>query len=241
MRIDKFITTGGFGSRKDARQWVKAKQLQVNQAVVKTTKQQVDPDRDVICLAGEQLQYQPLVYFILHKPQGVITATQDAKQRTVLDLIALADRRADLAPVGRLDKDTTGLLLLTNDGGLAHHLLSPKSQVAKWYQAEIAGVVTAADQAKFAAGITTQHGTTFQPAQLKILSVDKERQRSVVQVQLHEGQFHEVKRLFRTVDKTVAQLKRLSMGSLVLPADLAPGQYRALTTKEIADLKAAYA
>lgn len=237
MRIDKFITTGGFGSRKDARQWVKAKQLQVNQVVVKTTKQQVDPEQDEISLAGEVLTYQPLVYFMLNKPQGVITATQDAKQRTVLDLIAATDQRADLAPVGRLDKDTTGLLLLTNDGPLAHRLLSPKAHVAKWYQAEIDGLVTAADQAKFAAGITTQHGTTFQPAMLKILNVNEAQGRSIIQVQLHEGQFHEVKRLFRAVDKTVLQLQRLSMGTLSLPADLALGQYRALTDEEVTALK----
>ena len=237
MRIDKLITTGGFGSRKDARQWVKNKQLQVKQVVVKTTKQQVDPEQDEIRLAGKVLTYQPLVYFMLNKPQGVITATEDAKQRTVLDLIAVADQRTDLAPVGRLDKDTTGLLLLTNDGPLAHRLLSPKSHVAKWYQAEIDGIVTAEDQTCFAAGITTQHGTVFQPATLKILSVDAIQKRSIIQVQLHEGQYHEVKRLFRAVGKTVLYLQRLSMGTLTLPVELPVGQYRALTAEEIRALQ----
>ncbi|MFD0897762.1 pseudouridine synthase [Loigolactobacillus binensis] len=237
MRLDKFLVHAGIGSRKEVQQLIRSKQVQVNTVVVSSNRTDITPLTDQVRVAGELVHYQQFYYYMLNKPVNVLSATTDAQQRTVLDLLATGDARTDLFPVGRLDKDTTGLLLLTNDGQLAHQLLSPRRQVAKVYRALIAGVVTAADQRRFAAGITTKAGNTFAPAALRILATDTAQQQSDIEVTVYEGKFHEVKRLFQAVGKEVLTLQRIQMGGLQLDATLAAGAYRPLTMAEIALLR----
>lgn len=170
---------------------------------------------------------------MLHKPQGVVSATIDNVHPTVISLLGPNEQLFDPFPVGRLDKDTEGLLLLTNDGTLAHNLLSPKKHVAKCYQATIQGIVTKEDQVEFEKGLTLNDGFLCQPAELDILEVDESQQISKIQVTIHEGKFHQVKRMFEAVDKKVTYLKRLSMGPIRLDESLDLGEYRALTEAEM--------
>lgn len=234
MRIDRFLSYMQVGSRQSLKALFKAGRIQVDGQVIGNGKFQVT-EATVVEVDGEPIHYQTDFYWLLNKPAGVISATTDP-QKTVIDLLTPADYRADLFPVGRLDKDTTGLLLLTNDGDLAHSLLSPKKHVSKKYQAKIAGIVTETDQAQFAVGIQLSDFQA-QPAQLTVLETDEQTQTSLITVEIHEGKFHQVKRMFHAVDKEVLTLQRLTMGSLTLPTDLLPGQYRALTMAEIEALK----
>lgn len=235
MRIDRFLSHMNVASRKELKVLFKAGRVRVDGTVVKDAKFKVN-EATVVYVDDEPVRYQTYFYWLMNKPAGVISATTDP-QKTVLDLLALADLRDDLFPVGRLDKDTTGLLLLTNDGDLSHALLSPKKHVSKVYRATIAGIVTAEDQARFEAGLVLSDFTA-QPAQLEILSVDEAQQESQITVEIHEGKFHQVKRMFHAVGKEVLTLERLKMGPLALPDDLDRGQYRALTDAELALLKA---
>jgi 16S rRNA pseudouridine516 synthase len=179
------------------------------------------------------------VYLMLNKPQGVISATEDSRERTVLDLLSDHYKHLDLFPVGRLDKDTEGLLLLTNDGKLAHNLLSPKKHVAKTYYAEVAGLVNEADLILFSSGVTLDDGYVTMPAKLVVLSQGDPllRKDSKIELTIMEGKFHQVKRMFLAVDKKVTFLKRISMGHLKLDEYLAPGEYRELTEEELQQLK----
>ncbi|MGO2064748.1 MAG: pseudouridine synthase [Latilactobacillus curvatus] len=235
MRIDRFLSHMNVASRKELKVLFKAGRVRVDGTVVKDAKFKVN-EATVVYVDDEPVRYQTYFYWLMNKPAGVISATTDP-QKTVLDLLAPADLRDDLFPVGRLDKDTTGLLLLTNDGDLNHALLSPKKHVSKVYRATIAGIVTAEDQARFEAGLVLSDFTA-QPAQLEILSVDEAQQESQITVEIHEGKFHQVKRMFHAVGKEVLTLERLKMGPLALPDDLDRGQYRALTDAELALLKA---
>lgn len=235
MRIDRFLSHMNVASRKELKVLFKAGRVRVDGTVVKDAKFKVN-EATVVYVDDEPVRYQTYFYWLMNKPAGVISATTDP-QKTVLDLLAPADLRDDLFPVGRLDKDTTGLLLLTNDGDLSHALLSPKKHVSKVYRATIAGIVTAEDQARFEAGLVLSDFTA-QPAQLEILSVDEAQQESQITVEIHEGKFHQVKRMFHAVGKEVLTLERLKMGPLALPDDLGRGQYRALTDAELALLKA---
>ncbi|MDT3394497.1 MAG: rRNA pseudouridine synthase [Bacillota bacterium] len=234
MRIDRFLSHMNVASRKELKALFKAGRVRVDGTVVKDAKFKVN-EATVVYVDDEPVRYQTYFYWLMNKPAGVISATTDP-QKTVLDLLAPADLRDDLFPVGRLDKDTTGLLLLTNDGDLSHALLSPKKHVSKVYRATIAGIVTAEDQARFEAGLVLSDFTA-QPAQLEILSVDEAQQESQITVEIHEGKFHQVKRMFHAVGKEVLTLERLKMGPLKLPSDLKRGQYRALTEAEITLLK----
>lgn len=235
MRIDRFLSHMNVASRKELKALFKAGRVRVDGTVVKDAKFKVN-EATVVYVDDEPVRYQTYFYWLMNKPAGVISATTDP-QKTVLDLLAPADLRDDLFPVGRLDKDTTGLLLLTNDGDLSHALLSPKKHVSKVYRATIAGIVTVEDQAQFEAGLVLSDFTA-QPAQLEILSVDEAQQESQITVEIHEGKFHQVKRMFHAVGKEVLTLERLKMGPLKLPDDLDRGQYRALTDAELALLKA---
>ncbi|MFL2028141.1 pseudouridine synthase [Loigolactobacillus zhaoyuanensis] len=238
MRLDKFLVHAGVGSRKEVQRLIRGKQVQINTVVVSSSKATVVPETDQVQVAGTMVSYQQFYYYMLNKPTGVLSATTDPQQRTVIDLLAPAEQRADLFPVGRLDKDTTGLLILTNDGQLAHRLLSPRQQVDKVYRALVTGVVTTADQQRFATGLTTKAGNTFAPAKLQILAVDNSQQQSQIEVTLHEGKFHEVKRLFQAVGKEVLTLQRRQMGHLQLDPTLAAGTYRALSAAEVTELQA---
>lgn len=234
MRIDKLLANIGYGSRKEVKGLLKSGVVKVNEAVVKDAKLQVNPDLDVVAVHGEQVEYKEFIYLMMNKPPGVLSATEDNYQETVIDLLELEDSVYEPFPVGRLDKDTEGLLLITNDGKLAHQLLSPKKHVPKTYFAVIEGEVTGIDIEAFHAGVTLDDGYVTKPGELVIL---KSGQTSDIELTITEGKFHQVKRMFEAVDKRVIYLKRLTMGSLQLDDDLELGEYRELTDEELAGLK----
>lgn len=225
-RLDKIISATGKKSRREVREMVRQGRVLVDGKPAPAADMKVDPQTAVILLDGEPLGYEKFTYVMLHKPAGVLTATEDRRQETVLDLLPPELRRRALSPVGRLDKDTEGLLLLTNDGQLAHRLLSPKSHVGKVYYARVGGALEPGDIAAFAAGMTLGDGLECLPAGLEILSPTE------ALVTLREGKFHQVKRMLAARGKPVLYLKRLSMGRLRLDPALAPGAWRMLTEEE---------
>lgn len=225
-RLDKIISATGKKSRREVREMVRQGRVLVDGKPAPAADMKVDPQTAVILLDGEPLSYEKFTYVMLHKPAGVLTATEDRRQETVLDLLPPELRRRALSPVGRLDKDTEGLLLLTNDGQLAHRLLSPKSHVDKVYYARVDGALEPGDIAAFAAGMTLGDGLECLPAGLEILSPTE------ALVTLREGKFHQVKRMLAARGKPVLYLKRLSMGRLRLDPALAPGAWRMLTEEE---------
>lgn len=235
MRLDKYLADMAVGTRSEVKNIIKKGLVTVNGQTITRPEYKVDLEKDRLQCSGKDVLYESEVYYMLNKPAGVITATDDRRQKTVLDLLPPGERR-DIFPVGRLDKDTEGLLLITNNGILAHQLLSPKKHVAKVYQADIEGLVTEADVDLFAAGLVMDETWTALPAKLEIL---KAGERSEVMITIYEGKFHQIKRMFEAVNKKVLTLKRLSMGPLRLDENLAPGEYRRLTEAEIQDLKGA--
>jgi len=232
MRLDKYLADMGVGTRTEVKKMIHQGKVEVDGAVVKMPEMKIETDRQTISCNGSLLSYSHFEYYMLNKPAGVISATTDAKDKTVLDLIT-EKKRKDLFPVGRLDKDTEGLLLITNDGDMAHRLLSPKQHVDKVYYAKIEGQVTEKDVCLFAEGLSIGNGEQAKPAKLEILVTDTI---SEILLTIQEGKFHQVKRMFEAVGKRVVYLKRLSMGTLVLDEQLAPGQYRPLTKEEIQQL-----
>ncbi len=234
MRLDKYLADMGVGTRSEVKERIRKSHVLVNGQVVRAAETKVDTENDEICCDGEIVGYIHFEYYMLNKPAGVISATDDKKTETVIDLITSKQRR-DLFPVGRLDKDTEGLLMITNDGALAHQLLSPKKHVPKVYYARVAGVVTPEDVQAFACGLKVDEELTAMPARLTILS--NASPISEITLEIHEGKFHQVKRMFEAVGKEVVYLKRLSMGPLALDASLAPGEYRALSKDELSMLK----
>lgn len=233
MRLDKFLASSGFGSRKEVKGLIKKGWVTVNQQTIKSDKFQVNEQIDHVAVADEPVHYQAEFYYLLNKPGGVVSATADKTDPTVLDLLAEADYREDLFPVGRLDKDTEGLLVLTNNGKLAHELLSPKKHVEKEYRAKITGIMTEADCQAFAAGLVIDGGETTRPAQLTITAIQEAEQTSEIRLILHEGKFHQVKRMVKAVGKEVIYLQRIRMGKLSLDPSLALGAYRPLTPEEV--------
>ncbi|MBC1547537.1 rRNA pseudouridine synthase [Listeria sp. FSL L7-1435] len=231
MRLDKLLSHTGFGSRKEVKPLLKSGAVVVNGTIQKDSKTQVNPDKDQVTVHGTPVVYQEFVYFMLHKPQNVVSATEDNVSETVIDLLAQEDTLTDPFPVGRLDKDTEGLLIITNDGTLAHNLLSPKKHIDKTYYAKIDGDVTTEDIEAFAAGIELDDGYTCKPARLEIITPNE------IKVTIQEGKFHQVKRMFAARGKTVSYLKRVSMGNLQLDESLALGEYRPLTEAELAILQ----
>lgn len=234
MRIDKLLANLGYGSRKEVKGLLKSGAVKINDVVVKDAKQHVDPNMETVTLNGEVLEYKEFIYLMMNKPQGVLSATEDHRDETVIDLLELDDQVYEPFPVGRLDKDTEGLLLITNDGQLAHRLLSPKKHVPKTYFAVIDQEVTEADIIAFKKGVTLDDGYVTKPGELKIL---KSGIRSDIELTITEGKFHQVKRMFEAVGKKVIFLKRLTMGSLALDESLELGEYRELTDEEIELLK----
>ena len=219
---------------------LKAGRVTVNGKKEKSAKLQIDEERDEIHFDGQVLVYEEFVYYMMNKPQGVISATEDPKHRTVLDLLDDIARTKEVFPVGRLDIDTHGLLLLTNDGKLAHALLSPKRHVDKTYQAQVKGIMTKEDVETFAKGIPLKD-FTCQPAKLEIVSVDPEKNQSLVRVTIAEGKFHQVKRMVAYCGKEVVDLQRLTMGTLILDEKLKRGEWRRLTKEELENLLASIA
>lgn len=232
MRIDKYLANMNVGSRKEVHQLIKKGIVAVNGTTVKTPKQQVK-ESDQVTVNGDAVAYQKYHYFLLNKPKGVLSATEDRSQPTVISILAPQDRYQGIVPVGRLDKDTTGLLLLTNDGQLNHELLAPGKHVDKVYRAEIAGVANDATVKTFASGMTLGDGTKLQPAELKILSQDEEHDRPTTEIKICEGKYHQIKRMFGAVGMKVVELERISMGKLTLPANLKRGEYLELKLEDI--------
>ena len=212
----------------------------VNGKKEKSAKLQINEERDEIRFDGQVLDYEEFVYYMMNKPQGVISATEDPKYRTVLDLLDDLARTKEVFPVGRLDIDTHGLLLLTNDGKLAHALLSPKRHVDKTYLAQVEGIMTQEDVETFAKGIPLKD-FTCQPAKLELVSVDSVKNQSLVRVTIAEGKFHQVKRMVAYCGKEVVDLQRLTMGTLALDENLERGEWRRLTKEELEDLLASIA
>lgn len=224
----------GYGSRKEVKQLLKSGAVKVDDVVVKDAKQHVDTNNQSVTLNGEVIEYKEFIYLMMNKPQGVLSATEDSVGETVIDLLELEDQVYEPFPVGRLDKDTEGLLLITNDGQLAHRLLSPKKHVPKTYFAVIDGEVTEEDIRAFSKGVTLDDGYETKPGDLTIL---KSGIRSDIELTITEGKFHQVKRMFQAVGKRVVFLKRISMGPLPLDETLELGEYRELTDEEVDLLK----
>ena len=214
--------------------------MTVNGKKEKSAKLQIDEERDEIRFDGQVLGYEEFVYYMMNKPQGVISATEDPKHRTVLDLLDDIARSKEVFPVGRLDIDTHGLLLLTNDGKLAHALLSPKRHVDKTYLAQIKGMMTQEDVETFAKGIPLKD-FTCRPAILELVSIDPGKNQSQIRVTIAEGKFHQVKRMVAYCGKEVVDLQRLTMGTLVLDENLERGKWRRLTKEELENLIASIA
>lgn len=232
IRLDKYLADMSIGTRQEVKKYIRQGRVKINEDIIKKPEYKIREDEDKVAFDGATVAYETFEYYMLNKPAGVISATEDKRDKTVLDLIK-EKKRKDLFPVGRLDKDTEGLLLITNDGALAHRLLSPKKHVDKCYYAKISGGVTEDDVRVFKERInigTQEEPEWTMPAELKILEKGTV---SRIRLTIREGKFHQVKRMFLAVGKEVVYLKRERMGALVLDEELAPGEYRKLTDSEL--------
>ena len=227
MRLDRLLSELGVASRSELRSIIRAGRVKVDGAVVTAPDRRVDAQINTISLDGELLRWQRFRYFMMDKPEGVLSVTEDRRQETVLDRLPPELKRLELFPVGRLDKDTSGLLLLTNDGDFAHRVISPKSGVEKRYRAEVEGVPDEADVRAFAQGIVLADGMHCLPARLEITG------ESVCYVTVMEGKYHQVKRMLAACGKPVKHLRRLSVGSLELGESLEPGGIRELGQEDL--------
>ncbi|MCD9025612.1 pseudouridine synthase [Cohnella silvisoli] len=270
IRLDKMLGNLGYGTRSEIKVLIKQGAVTVNGKQVKDHGMQINPKLDEVVLDGETIQYRDTVYVLLHKPAGVVSATEDSRDRTVIDLLDVDLTVLSPFPVGRLDKDTEGLLLITNDGKLSHELLSPRKHVPKTYRALVAGEVNTEDAEAFLKGVALDDGYVTMPAQLRVLArtdingtlsaIEEQHAkeltdaiplapkqddesaaspvpRSWIELTIHEGKFHQVKRMFESVGKKVLYLRRIAMGPLQLDATLAPGEWRELTEEEVESLR----
>lgn len=234
MRLDKYLADMGKGSRSQIKEAARKGRIQINGVITKKPDTKVNVKTDTIVFDGAVVSYVTMEYYMLNKPQGVVSATEDNKYQTVIDLIDGKNRK-DLFPVGRLDIDTEGLLLITNDGPLAHRLLAPKKHVDKIYYTVCEGSVPDSAIPEFADGILLPDGLKCLPASLEILGRKEEDGKRISEVKLtiREGKFHQVKRMMEAVGCPVIFLKRLTMGPLTLDESLKPGEYRSLTAEEL--------
>ena len=231
MRLDKFLSDMGAGTRSEIKKGIRKGGASIDGNVVKDPGYSVSPSSHVV-FRGSPVVYEEFVYLMLNKPAGIISASEDDREPTVVDLIT-EPKRKDIFPVGRLDRDTEGLLLITNDGALSHRLLSPKHHVDKVYYARVTGILSDNDIALFRDGLVLTDGLECLPADLKILSVSDNEYSSEAEITIREGKFHQVKRMFSSIGSEVTYLKRLSMGPITLEPELAPGEYRRLTAEEM--------
>ena len=236
LRLDKWLAEMTEGSRAEVKKWIRQGRVYVNETKVHRPETKLDPDRDQVTLDGEQIIYEQFCYYMLNKPAGVVSATTDREHKTVIDLLQEANTQ-DVFPVGRLDIDTEGLLLLTNDGALAHELLSPRKHVDKTYFVRIAGNLSDADVKQLEQGMDIGDEKLTLPAKVSCLEQFPEEQEQTVMIKLREGRYHQVKRMFAKVGHSVLYLQRVSMGTLTLDDSLKTGEYRKLTADEIAALK----
>ena len=225
-RLDKLLSDAGVDGRRALKDMIKSGRVAVNGVTAKKADEKFDENTVTITVDGQEIDLHTLVYYMLYKPEGVVSATEDSQEKTVLDLLPENLQRKGLFPVGRLDKDTTGILLLTNDGDYAHKIISPKSHVDKRYRAVTDGITDESDVKAFREGIELRDGTKCLPAKLEITGTE------VCYVTVVEGKYHQVKRMLASRSKPVQQLHRCSIGGLMLDENLAPGQYRALTAEE---------
>lgn len=226
-RLDKLLSDAGVAGRKELKDMIRAGRVTVNDSVIKKADFKVDELHDQICVDGMLVDTEKFVYYMLHKPEGVVTATEDRTQKTVLDLFPAELQRRGLFPVGRLDKDTTGLLILTNDGEYAHQVISPKSHVDKRYMAHTEGITDNTDVNAFAEGIVLRDGTALLPAKLEVTGTE------CCYVTLLEGKYHQVKRMLASRGKPVVRLHRCSIGQLRLDERLKAGEFRRMTAEEV--------
>ena len=233
IRLDKFLTECSVGSRSEVKQKIRRGLVSVNGSIEKSPDRKVSPEQDEVFCGEVRMLYSPVEYVMLHKPSGCVTALRDDRYPTVMDYLG-DGHRPDLAPVGRLDLDTEGLLILTNDGDLAHRMLAPKSHVEKTYYAKVEGMVDETDIHAFEEGLDIGEKRLTLPARLEILAAGD---RSEIFLTICEGKFHQVKRMFEACGKKVLYLKRVSMGGIRLDQDLSAGQWRPLTDEEILRLK----
>jgi 16S rRNA pseudouridine516 synthase len=230
MRLDKLLANMGYGTRKEVKTLLKTSAVKLNDEIVKDGKTQIKVEEDIVIVWDERVIYKPFIYLMMNKPQGVISATEDRVHETVIDLLDEDAQHYEPFPVGRLDIDTVGLLLITNDGQLSHRVLAPKKHVPKTYFAKILGEVTEDDVVLFTKGVELDDGYVTKPADLHIL---KSGSQSEIELTITEGKFHQVKRMFEAVEKKVIYLKRVKMGGLPLDETLNEGEYRELTEEEL--------
>lgn len=230
-RLDKLVSVAGAVSRADAKTLIRRGRVTADGAVVKDPSQKVD-ENAVISIDGETKLYKKYVYYMLNKPKGVLSASNDKSRKTVVDIIASDVLRDGLFPVGRLDKDTTGFLIVTNDGDFGHKVISPKSYVEKEYIAYVDKPITDNDISVLRQGVTLTDGTKCRPAETKVISDDK----MTVSIVITEGKYHEIKRLFGVVGAGVNELHRLRIGKVTLDCALASGEYREMTEEELANV-----
>lgn len=231
-RLDKIIASQGKHSRSEVKKLVKAGLVTLNGKAVKASDIKCDADRDIIIVDGERLSYKKHLYIMLNKPKGVISATEDPTQKTVIDLVPPQLKRQGLFPAGRLDGDTTGFVLITDDGDFAHRILSPKNHIMKTYHATLARPLTDEDIVKFKEGLTLGDGTRCLEAYVRMLPEND----NVAEVKICEGKYHQVKRMFASTGNRVLELKRVKMGELPLDPSLAQGECRELTAEELAQV-----
>lgn len=232
IRLDKYLADMGLGTRTEVKKDIKKGRISVNGEIIKSPEYKIDSQTDAVLADGKEIAYEELIYYMLNKPQGVVSATEDRRDKTVLDLIS-EKKRKDLFPVGRLDKDTEGLLLITNDGELAHNLLAPKKHVDKKYFVRLKAPLSEENRKRLEEGVDIGEDKLTLPAQVFVLNEERDE----AEIIIREGKFHQIKRMFHAVGNEVVFLKRLSMGSLVLDEALLPGEYRLLTPQEIERLK----
>lgn len=236
IRLDKFLSEMSGWTRSEVKKIVKSGRVTVDGNEVKKPETKIDEELSIVRVDGRQIEYNKYEYYMLNKPKGYVSATTDNEHKTVVDIISSSERK-DLFPVGRLDIDTEGLLLITNDGELAHRLLSPKNHVEKTYYVEVSGILDDVDMDAVEKGLDIGEEKRTLPAKMEILEKDNKNNASSCYLTIHEGKFHQVKRMMKKLGKTVTYLKRVSMGSLILDKELEKGDYRKLAQKEIKNLK----
>lgn len=235
MRLDKFFSSQGLASRREVKKYMDAKAIYVNGEPAHKLDQKIDPQRDEVLLQGKRVQYKEHLYLMLNKPQGVVSATNDREHRTVLDLVPPEFYREGLFPAGRLDKDTTGFVLLTDDGDFAHRMLAPKNHISKVYQARINVHFSREQIEHFAEGVVLKDGFVCLPAKLRIL---EDGPNPLVEITLHEGKYHQIKRMVAACGGKVLTLHRVQLGGLMLDDRLAPGEMREILHKELSQILA---
>lgn len=236
IRLDKFLSEMSGWTRSEVKKIVRTGSVTVDGNEVKKPETKIDEKLSIVRVDGRQIKYNKYEYYMLNKPKGFVSATTDREHKTVVDIIS-SSKKKDLFPVGRLDIDTEGLLLITNDGELAHRLLSPKNHVEKTYYVEVSGILDDVDVDAVEEGLDIGEEKKTIPAKMEILKTDIQNNISSCYLTIHEGKFHQVKRMMKKLGKTVTYLKRVSMGSLILDSKLKNGNYRKLTEQEIIELK----